>query len=196
MTGSHAACPEKTASRTQDLPFSVRVSYRIRQFRHALTARPDPAQIERAKTVLSPAEFHLFSQMQPSEQVHSMQVLEQLQQQGQTHPALLAAALLHDIGKSRQPLAIWGRVVIVLGKSLFPAKVQTWGAETRSPTDLKKVFIIASQHPQWGADMAKQAGSQPLTVNLIRRHQEPVPAESDNLEDSLLRLLQAADGEN
>jgi len=173
-----------------------RIRYRIRQFQNTLFARPNPDQLALAKTLLTQDEFHLFQEMQPSEQAHSLQVMDRLQKQGQTHPALLAAALLHDVGKSRQPLAVWQRVVIVLGKALFPAKAHIWGQETQNPTRFKKAFVISAQHPHWGAEMAKQAGSTPLTIHLIQRHQDSLPAAVHKKEDLLLAALQSADDQN
>ena len=196
MNGSPSAYSRKYTSNAQKLRFGERIRYRIRQFWHSLISRPDPTQIEQAKMTLSAAAFKLFLQMQPSEQAHSLQVMERLKQHGQTHPDLLAAALLHDAGKSRRPLATWERVVIVLGKTFTPTKVDRWGQETGSNPGLKKAFVVAAQHPQWGADLAEQAGCQPLTVNLIRRHQDPFPLGSDSVEDQLLMLLQTADDEN
>ena len=44
--------------------------------------------------------------------------------------------------------------------------------------------------------MARLAGTSPLAVALIRRHQQPSPPESNQEEDDLLRKLQAVDDES
>jgi len=195
MTGSTRADSRQTTASQPSMPSFTRILYRIRQFWHTLAVKPSPGEIEPALAVLSSAEFALFSRLQPSEQYHSLQVLARLQQQEQTQPELLVAALLHDVGKSRLPLAAWERVLIVLANSFFPTQSQAWGQADASRPGLKKAFIVAARHPQWGAEMAEKAGSQVLTVNLIRRHQEPAPVRADNLEDQLLCVLQAADDE-
>ena len=47
---------------------------------------------------------------------HARQIAEVLKQreQGEENPDLLTAALLHDSGKTRTPLRIWERVVVVI----------------------------------------------------------------------------------
>jgi putative nucleotidyltransferase with HDIG domain len=154
--------------------------------------------------------MELFKQMQSSEQAHSLWIFRQLRQQlsGVDLDAqhdLLVAALLHDVGKSRHPLQLWERVVIVLGKALFPNLVQQWG--TQPPDGWKRPFVIAAQHPAWGAEIAAQAGASPLVVALVRRHHQDkldktAAVEAPALEDQneqvlfkLLRLLQRYDEE-
>jgi hypothetical protein len=60
----------------------------------------------------------------------------------------------------------------------------------------RRAFVVAVQHPQWGADLAAKAGASPLAVALIRRHQEQQGSlgEADaGSEDSLLARLQSVD---
>ena len=172
----------------------MRIRYRIRQFWQAATASPTDEDQAQVKRILPPALLELFNQLNPSEQVHSIQVFRQLFTRGENHPDLLAAALLHDVGKSRHRLHLWERVVIVLGKALFAKGVQRWSAGP--PTGWRRPFVIAAKHPSWGADMAAQAGAAPLTVALIARHQELFHAQPANLEEQLLVKLQTCDEDN
>jgi hypothetical protein len=174
----------------------VRLLYRFQQFRLALTARPDPTAAQAARAALSAEQMRLFAGMQPSEQAHALGVLRRLQSQGETHPDLLVAALLHDAGKQRCPLRPWERALVVLVKALSPSLARRWGAPPASQpacAGWRRSFVVAEQHAEWGAEMALQAGSSPLSAALIRRHQQPAPAQSDQLEDRLLRRLQLAD---
>lgn len=122
---------------------------------------------------------------------------------GHNEPALLTAALLHDIGKTRHPLPIVERVLVVLGNKFLPGRAASWGIG--EPAGWRRAFVIKAQHAQWGAEMAAQAGSNPQVVELIRRHQDlltlqevrvpagvPVAASKED-NDQLLRLLQWAD---
>ena len=81
------------------------------------------------------------------------------------------AALLHDVGKSLHTLHLWERIVIVLGKTIYPQGVKAWGQG--EPQGFLRPFVISDKHPDWGAEMAAQAGASQLTVSIIRRHQEP-----------------------
>jgi hypothetical protein len=114
----------------------------------------------------------LFYQMQPGEQAHSLEIYEQLLAQGETSPDLLAAALLHDVGKTRYPLQSWERAEIVIAKKLLPKRARQWGLGT--PAGWKRPFVVAERHPEWGADMAAQAGASEMTVQLVLRHQDKI----------------------
>lgn len=136
-----------------------------------MTAVPDQTGIELAQSILSPPLLALFLELQPSEINHSLEIARSLIASGKTDPDLLAAALLHDVGKSRSPLNLWERAIVVLVKRFFPGTFQRWGA-SGDRRGWKRIFVVAEQHPAWGAEMAALAGGSQLTVNLIRRHQE------------------------
>jgi HD domain len=172
----------------------VRILYRSRQFWQALSASPAPEELALARTVLSPSLLSIFNQMQPSEQAHSLRIARRLIDQGETHPDLLAATLLHDSGKIHHPLNLWERVLIVLGKAVLPTQAKQWGRS--GPKGWKRAFAVAEQHSEWGAQMAAQAGASPLVVALIRRHQLPPDHPVENLEDRLLLRLQRLDDES
>ncbi len=173
-----------------------RALYRARQFWLALTAAPDAAQLRQARRVLPPALMRLFLRMTPDEQAHALRVLESVQAQGGRHPAVLQAALLHDAGKAAQPpLRLWERVAIVLaGAALGGEALSRLGrGEARG---WRRPFVVAAQHPAWGARMAREAGASPLVVELIRRHQQPLEGPPQNEFERLLLMLQAADDAN
>src|SRR2546421_12516754 len=58
----------------------------------------------------------LFNSMSAADQRHSLSVCQGLLERGCTDPDLLAAALLHDVGKAEGRVPFWTRPVIVLGK--------------------------------------------------------------------------------
>jgi hypothetical protein len=172
----------------------VRILYRSRQFWQALNASPAPEELALARTILSPSLMSIFNQMHPSEQTHSLRITRRLIDQRETHPDLLAAALLHDSGKIHHPLRVWERVLIVMGKTVLPAQAKQWGSG--GPKGWKRAFAVAEQHSEWGAQMAAQEGASPLVVALIRRHQLPTDHPAEDLEDQLLLLLQRLDDES
>lgn len=172
----------------------MRPLYRVQQFWQALFARPTRPGIERARQVLSPPLMALFEAQQASQQAHCLRILEMLQASGAEHPDLLAAALLHDIGKNRYSLRVWERVLIVLVQALLPGRMQAWGQGEAA--GWRRAFVVAARHPAWGAEMAQAAGCTPLTMALIRRHQETLPEPPLTLEDQLLLKLQQYDDRN
>lgn len=177
-----------------------RLIYRSRQLWLALRARPAEKDLEQARVMLGPDLFALFAKMQPGEQVHSLQVLQQLLSQGERHPDLLVAALLHDVGKSCRKLRLWERAWIVLAHAIWGLQAHQWGRVNAS--DLARLpfwqqpLVVAEQHPAWGAEMVAAAGGSPMAVVLIRCHAvKPVRPQQD-LEDQLLARLQFVDDNN
>ena len=77
-----------------------------------------------------------------------------------------------------------------------PAADLTPIAETPEPHGWRRPFVIYRHHMEIGASRATQAGCSPLTVSLIRRHQEALRREPQNEEERLLVALQQADSVN
>jgi hypothetical protein len=202
--------------------------YRVRQFFRALFARVSDEELEQAARILTPAALALFCSMPIQDQRHGLDVCVALQQAGHTKPDLLAAALLHDAGKAAARIPAGQRAVIVLlerfaprllarlsqgapqgcalslpkGCVLSPTKgcvlSPTKGCVLSLSKGWRRPFVVHARHPQVGARWAREAGCSPLTVALIRRHQDqlmgcsPLSVE----EDRLLAALQAADSLN
>ena len=166
-----------------------RLVYRSRQLRRALRSPKAPLADSMLQPFLSPPQIALFRRMQFFEQAHAFQVMTQLRYAGHTDSDLLAAALLHDVGKVLAPLSLLDRVIIVIGRHLFPKAAKRWGIG--QPRGLRRPFVTAVQHPAWGADLASAAGASPRTCDLIRRHQDHSSAD-----DRLLSALQSVDDEN
>jgi putative nucleotidyltransferase with HDIG domain len=167
----------------------------LRQLRDNLTADPLPAAVwDEIAAILSPAEQDLFGHFTPADQRHSYRVLRTLRDAGYNEPDLLAAALLHDIGKVREPLSAWDRTIIVVGEALFPGRAEAWGRG--SLRSWRRPFVARARHPAWGAEMASAAGSRPRVVELIRRHQARPDGPAADEFERFLSILQWADDQN
>jgi len=163
-----------------------RLVYRIRQFRLAAFGPWQPVSDTSLSLFLSPQLISLFRRMTPSEQAHSFSVLQRLQAAGHQDQDLLAAALLHDIGKVNLSLSLWDRSLVVLGKRFFPRRIDRWSSG--KPAGWRRPFVVAVHHPAWGADLVAAAGASPRSVDLVRRHQE-----ADAGDDPWLAALRQAD---
>jgi putative nucleotidyltransferase with HDIG domain len=172
------------------------ICYRANQFLAVLRKHKlKTDDFETVRRILSDPQMALFNRLHPSEQNHSLKVLKTLIDQGETHPDLLTAALLHDIGKIQHPLRLWERVVIVLAKQFIPGRVDNWVCS--DPKGWNRPFVIAKKHPQWGADLALQVDAAPLVIYLIKEHQTIITKEtSTSQKKQLLSALQAADKQN
>ncbi len=174
-----------------------RLSYRVGQLWRAARARPAQQDLTFAQSALTPAQMALFKQMQPFEQAHSLKVAKTLIKQGENDADLITAALLHDVGKTCRPLRLWERTWIVVGQALFPSQSHKWGNGLRGVEAVPifmRPFLVAEQHPQWGARLALKAGVSPRAAGLIRMHQVRQGAASHG--DRLLTLLQSVDDES
>lgn len=168
--------------------------YRAAQFCRAILANPSEEDLKLAEAHLPPPLRLLFHQMGKPEQAHGVLVLRTILADGEQHPDLLTAALLHDVGKSRSPLRSWDRVGIVAGSTIAPRLVERWGVESRARW--RHPFEVAAKHAEWGAEMIQQAGGTVLLTTLVRRHQDPPPLSCHTLSDQLLHKLQLADAMN
>jgi putative nucleotidyltransferase with HDIG domain len=170
------------------------LTYRASQTFRVLLAKPRSEDLGLAEQHLPPALGELFHQMSPAEQVHGIRVLRSLLARGEGDPDLLAAALLHDVGKSQVRLRLWERILIVLASWISPGRVRCWGEGEL--TGWKRSFVIAVHHPVWGAEMIRQAGGSQDLVTLVLRHQENLSPDATREIDRLLIRLQEADGLN
>jgi predicted hydrolase (HD superfamily) len=147
-----------------------------------------------AAEILSPPLLVLFQQMRRSEQQHSLNVLRTLRGWGYDNPALLTAALLHDVGKTRYPFYLWDRTIVVLVKAAVPSLAKKLGQG--KPSGLQRPFAVSFQHPQWSAEMVKAADADPLATALIEAHQQHMNGNPQNQMERLLAALQSADDAN
>jgi hypothetical protein len=174
------------------------IHYRVWQFFRALTARVSQGDLETVACMLTPAPLALFRAMAIQDQRHGLDVYAALRKAGHTNPDLLAAALLHDVGKAVARLPAWQRAIIVLLDHFAPRLLAR--LSQGDPTGWRRPFVVYAQHPEAGACWAQEAGCSPLTVALIRRHEDRIEdcqiGNCQTEEDHLLAALQIADSLN
>ncbi len=168
----------------------VRPLYRTRQFIRAVAPAAPAAEEAETANVLAPAQLELFRSMSPALQRHHLGVYRDLRSAGCADGDVLAAALLHDVGKGR--ISVWIRVLYVL---LPPAVVRRLAQHDAA--GWRGMMYRQIHHPRLGARLAGQAGAGAATVWLIE-HQDndQAPADADPTLISKLRLLQSIDDRN
>ena len=164
--------------------------YRAWQFFTALTARVSETELAESEALLPAGARALFRRMPSDGQAHALRVARDLKRAGETHPALFTAALLHDAGKSATRLTPLTRSIYVVLKRLAP----NW-LNRLADAGWRRPLVALRDHPRIGADWARQAGCDELTVALIARHQEQVD-QAGSEEDRLLQALQQVDDRN
>jgi hypothetical protein len=181
-----------------------RAVYRVRQFASALATRGRPlteAERTEVRVWLPAAAKPLFDAMPHNDQHHSLTVMRALRAAGHDEPALMQAALLHDVAKSAGGVTLFHRVAVVLLKVVQPDWLARL-AQTPTPaySDPRYPFWAHANHPQLGAEMAAAAGCDPLAVTLIRRHQDCSGGAEEQRRrgdlDLLLTALRTADDDN
>jgi hypothetical protein len=168
--------------------------YRMTQGVRALLAFTQDVDYTLPERYLSPGLLRVFRQMQRNEQLHSVRVLESvLAQQPETPHDLAVAALMHDSGKVRYPLSVYGKTVAVLVRRLFPVLYRY--ASERDPRRAvwARPCVVAVYHPMWGADILRQHDAPERAVWLVEHHQEVVAGWMDHPYAGLLWRLQQAD---
>jgi hypothetical protein len=167
--------------------------YRVRQFVRAAGAWLQAEDDETVRRILPPAGVGLFRGMPGYDRRHALGVLRELQEGGQTDQDLLAAALLHDVGKTAERsgrLRLWHRVAVVLLRALSPGSIERIGRDGQG--SWRQPFYTQQHHGFIGAELAQQAGCSSRTVELIRLHEDSASESGD----VLLAALQAADNAN
>jgi len=171
----------------------LRIFYRARQFFGGLFTRVSDADRRAAEVVLNLPARAWFHSLPRDLQWHGLRVMHDLQRAGVDRSDMLVAALLHDAGKAAGSSGPLVRAFIVLAVYLAP----DWSArrkeiDYREAQGIDRVLAIAYQHPQIAAERARQCGCDPITIDLIRYHQDTERGKTD----PLLRLFQQVDDQN
>jgi predicted HD phosphohydrolase len=164
--------------------------YRVRQFIQAVGAWLQPEHAGEIRRHLPKEAANLFQSMPSYDRQHARRVLRTLQERGYVDSSLLAAALLHDVGKTAVQAGrtrLWHRVVAVLMRAISTDLLGRIGQD--QPGSWRHPFFVLKHHAIIGADLAAQAGCSPQTVALILHHEDPAA----EMEDPYLAALQDAD---
>lgn len=150
-----------------------------------------------AESHLSELELMLFRRMKPADQRHAVGVARRAAAAFEgagidaTTP-MLAAALLHDIGKTEARLGVYGRVVATVCGMVVGDDTQTIKDWTKVGGFTRRVGLYL-QHPRLGGDLVALAGSDPLVEAWTREHH--LPPDRWTIDPAVGAILKEADGD-
>ena len=150
-------------------------------------SRQDEQWVE---SVLSEGELRLWRRMSGADRRHAVGVARDVERAlgDEAITAVLAAALLHDVGKVTARLGTYGRVIATLAGGAAGRDMAAAWTEGKGFTRRVGLYL---QHPKLGADMLALAGSDPLTVTWTREHH--LPEDEWTLPTPIAAALKAAD---
>lgn len=135
-------------------------------------------------------EVHLWHRMSPQDRRHSIgvarRVVESLGEKASRE--VVAAALLHDVGKVDSHLGTFLRVVATASAKV--AGHETADLWVRSSGVTRRIGLYL-KHPSIGGDLLAMAGSDAFTETWAREHH--LPAEECTLDHELAHALRISD---
>jgi len=171
----------------------ARAVHLVRRFLGSLRpGGPRASDREWAESQLLPAELDLWRCLPGPDRRHSAAVARRVERalgDRATRP-VLAAALLHDVGKLDAHLRTYGRVVATLAGAVVghdEVVIRQW-TTTTGFTRRVGLYLL---HPELGGDQLALAGSDPLTVAWTREHH--LPSSGWTIDPELAAALHAAD---
>jgi len=151
---------------------------------------PSRDDVTWVRSVLSESEFRLWERMYGPDRRHSSAIGREVRDRlgDRATAPVLAAALLHDVGKIDADLGTCGRVLATL--SALVAGRDTAEGWTRRTGYTRRIGLYLL-HPRLGAEMLEVAGSDPLTVAWAREHH--LPESQWTVDRSIGRVLHEVD---
>jgi hypothetical protein len=161
-----------------------------RFFASVIPVGPSRADDAWARSHLSEAEVGLWRGMSRVDRRHSARVARRVAADlgdRATEP-VLAAALLHDVGKTVAGLGTYGRVVATLSERFAgPGTAEAW-SQSRGFTRRVGLYL---RYPELGVDLLQMAGSDDLAVAWSAEHH--LPPEDWTVPQDIGEALAAAD---
>ena len=153
---------------------------------------PPERDLTWVESTLSLQEIALWKRMSGPDRRHSAQVARDVRArlaERATAP-VLAAALLHDVGKIDSRHRTYGRVVATLTTKIVGRdEVLGW----RRSRGLHRRIALYVDHPTIGGDLLQLANSDPLTVAWAREHHNP--RDTWTVDPDIANVLDACDND-
>ncbi len=153
---------------------------------------PNEADTQWVRERLLPAEYELWASSSAADRRHSFGVATDVQELlgGEAPREVLAAALLHDIGKTVSGLGTYFRVAATLSAAVAGRETAELWVKGSGVTRRIGLYL---KHPDLGADLLEIAGSDPLTVSWAREHH--LPKDNWTIDRTYAEALDTADND-
>ncbi len=163
----------------------------VKRFVGSLVPLGEPAaDREWIRDSLTEGEWGIWRTMSRADRRHAAGVARRVERalgHEATRP-VVAAALLHDCGKTVSGLGTYGRVIATLSVKVAGHEQAVAWRETRGFTRRVGLYVL---HPELGADLLGMAGSAPVTVAWTAEHH--LPADQWTVPLDIGEALKAAD---
>jgi hypothetical protein len=158
------------------------VRHRIEQGLRALRPELPPGADAVIDGLLTESQRNRFRQLPVFDQAHLVRAASFLIGRGEADRDLLVAALLHDIGKTSEhgSVRLVHRVSRVIFRHVSPSFLD--GLSRPPAGGWRNGFVLASHHPEIGADIALGMGCSERTAWLIRNHENRDAAGDPDIE--------------
>lgn len=165
-----------------------RARHLVRRFVTTLRGR-SPEQVDErwVRSLLVPREIELWERMTATDRAHGVEVARRTAESIDT-PEVLAAALLHDVGKVEADAGIVSRVLATLvDPFVSETRASGWAQRTGPVGTLGRLLC----YPQIGARLLADVGSARLVVQWAAEHHQP--PRRWTIDPAIGTVLQAAD---
>jgi hypothetical protein len=169
----------------------ARISHLSQRFAASLwPGGPSRSETSWALDHLSEAEAELWMRMPGPDRRHAVRVARRVERAlgHEAEREVIAAALLHDVGKTVAGLRTYGRVIATVSAAVAGHHMAYRWSETRGFVRRVGLYL---RHPELGADLLALAQSHPVTVAWAREHH--LPPEDWTVPTRLGEVLKAAD---
>ncbi|WP_019009618.1 HDIG domain-containing metalloprotein [Deinococcus aquatilis] len=137
---------------------------KVRRLSRSMSTRAAHPEDIWATEYLTPEEARVYRAMDARDRDHACRVTRHLlRDHPSAEPELIAAALLHDCGKSLRPYYVVERVLVGLIPNRLARLLPPVGA-----------IGIRANHPELGAQLLARAGARPRVARLVARHHHSV----------------------
>ena len=168
---------------------------RVKQFFNAFTAKISQEDMDFIAKFLNTKEAILFWGMNLPDQRHALNVAytavniaADKSDSDIDKKTLYKAAILHDVGRTKDDLSTIDKVIAVLFDKYAPSKARQWGRFGRGGKldNLRHAIFIYYNHPVISAALLKECGVSDKIIDLVSKHHLP-ETPNDSLELNILR---------